>query len=89
MALVLENKATTVTTTATKILSANAERRSFILQNLGFVTVFLGHNDSVTTSIGIEVEPDERYSEQGIGLWKGDVFGIATSGSQEVRSWER
>ena len=41
MALVLENKATTVTTTATKILSANAERRSFILQNLGFVTVFL------------------------------------------------
>ena len=78
-----------VTSTATKIVGANSARRSIIIQNLGSADIFIGHDDTVTTTDALELESNERYTEGGTNVWKGDIFGITASGTQDVRFWER
>lgn len=79
--------ATSVSSTATKIIATNlASRLSVIVENLGTKDMFFGHNNSVTTSNGIRVA-----SGQSLELAWGpslDLYGITASGTADVRYLE-
>lgn len=84
--------AVTITSTATKILSANVERRShFTINTSTTLTVYVGPDDTVTTANGYPLGPEMQMHEDRseAGFWKGDIWGITASGSAEVRYWER
>jgi hypothetical protein len=77
-------------TTATKIVSVNANRQSLIITNVGTEDVYLGPDSSLTSSIGIPLVQygsitEDRPNGQ---MWLGDVYGIAGAAG-EVRYWER
>ena len=79
--------ATSVTTTATKIIATNlASRRKVIVQNLGSKDMFFGHNNSVTTANGIKVSSGSSVEiEFGPSL---DVYGITAAGTADARYLE-
>lgn len=78
-----------VTTTATKIVEVNGFRDSVVIQNLGTDSIYIGHDNSVTTTDSIELEANERYTDSGEYVWRGAIWGIASSGTQDIRYWER
>lgn len=84
--------AVTVTTAATLIIAANADRTSLYIQNsAGDGTVLvLGEDTSLTELNGIEIADGGLVVEDmGHRLWKGPWFGIVGVGSIDVRVWER
>ncbi len=77
---------TDVTDSATKIPSTALKgRKSILIQNISGVDIFLG-GSTVTTLIGYRLQDGEAVSfDLGSGV---DVYGIAASGSRDVRSIE-
>lgn len=74
-----------VGTSATQILASKITRRSFEIAHNGAATVFLGPDNTVTTSNGTPLLAYATYSRPG---YTGAVFGIVASGTQDVRVGE-
>jgi hypothetical protein len=81
----------TITTTATKIVSANPNRQSLILANVGTGTVYLGPDDTVTKDNGVPLLQDGTFTEDdgGSRMFMGDVWGIVEASTSDLRYWER
>lgn len=84
----------TVSTSAVAVQASNASRKSIIITNAGTTNIYLGKDNTVTSSgstMGIKLVPNGTYVDSGEGLYTGDIYGIgdAASSSQNVSSWER
>ena len=80
-----------VTTSATLIVGANPRRQSLIITNTDSTNkLYLGSDNLVTTSNGIEIGTGSNLTEDNGGskVYCGDVWGIST-GTINVRYWER
>lgn len=78
----------TVGTDAILIVAANASRRNLTIVNNGIGDIYIGPNNTITTSTGVTLfggsTRDQDIVPEG---YKGDVWGIAGS-NQNVRFWE-
>jgi len=75
--------AVTVTTSATRILSTPLKyRRAIAIRNNGASTIYLGENDSVTTSTGFPLKADEIFTAD--ATVTGELWAIAGA-SVDVR----
>lgn len=76
--------ATTVTTTATKVLDASDIHRDVFMQIIGNETVYLGDDNLVTTSNGLPIqknaEPIHKVLVPGQELWA-----IVGTGTESLR----
>lgn len=81
----------TVSDTASKIVSAETNRHSLILVNVGTETVYIGPDSSVTAANGIPLLQDASYEADsgGVKLYMGDIWAITSSGTADLRYWER
>lgn len=84
----------TVSTAAVQVLAANANAKQRIITNNGSSNIFLGRDNTVTTTgatMGIKLVPGGTYTDSGIDLDQGAIFGIgdAVSASQNVSAWEK
>lgn len=73
-----------VATTATSIVSSDAQRKSLTMKNNGSTTIYLGNDGSVTTSNGYPLEPGkEMFLEYAKSreAW----YGIVSSGTVDLR----
>lgn len=78
----------TVATSATVILAANNGRRGVFIKNQGANNLYVGMDSGVTSGSGILLFPQDTWSMNGDRCWKGAIYGIATSSSDDVRYWE-
>jgi hypothetical protein len=69
----------TITATATKILDANTQRRSFWLQNVGSKSVHIGYNSSVTTNTP-KLFATGSYDRELSRDYRGEIWGICATG---------
>jgi len=76
---------TSVSTTPAEVVAANAERQSVLIQNTGSDPVYVGFDNAVTASDGIEVAAGGTYADD---TYTGDVYVIAGSGTNDVRFQE-
>ena len=73
-----------VATTATLIKATNTSRKSILIRNNGSASLFIGGNNLVTTSNGLEVP-----SNQSIHIKDTDeLYGIVATGTLDVRYLE-
>lgn len=83
--------AVSVTSTATKIISANAARQELIIVNNDVSNdIMLGPDANVTWATGIPLyAAQSRERTRGFSIWLGDVWGIANTGkTADIRVWE-
>jgi len=73
-----------VTTAATLIKATNASRKSILIRNNGSSTLYIGGNNSVTTSNGFEVIAGEEIYIKDTD----EIYGIVASGTLDVRYLE-
>ena len=66
-------------------LAADATRIGFVIQNRGTDSVFMGYSSGLTTANGYEIAPGAGWADKGLGVFQGDVYLVAASGSQDVR----
>lgn len=66
-------------------LAASNTRVGFYIQNRGTDSIFMGYGSGLTTANGIEIFPNAGYVDKGIGVFQGDVYLVAASGTQNVR----
>lgn len=78
----------TVATSATLILASNNARRGFVIYNNGNNLMYIGFTSGVTSTNGIPIQPQANLELNGDRCWRGAVFGIAVSSSDDVRYWE-
>lgn len=78
----------TVQTSATQILPANNGRRGFVIYNNGGNIMYIGFDSSVATTTGLPILPQASYDLNGDRCWRGAVYGIAVTSSDDVRYWE-
>ena len=80
-----------VKTEATLIVAPNNNRIGLILANSGSCTIFIGEDETLTTTDGIPIRQDERYTEDsgGTKMYSGPIYGIVSSGKADIRFWER
>jgi hypothetical protein len=80
--------AVTVGTDAILIVAANSSRRNLSIVNNGLSDIFIGPDNTITTSTGLTLfggsTRDQDIVPEG---YKGAVWGIAGS-DQNVRFWE-
>ena len=84
--------AVSVDNSATLILAQNAQRQSVVLTNESTtVTVFLASTNSITASNAPSLRPGGTFTEDNSGgrMYKGDIYGRTSSGTADVRVWER
>jgi len=74
-----------VSTSATLLIEGNINRQSTLIQNTGSGPVYVGFDNEVTPSDGIEVAAGGTYSDETYG---GDVYVVAGSGTKDVRFQE-
>jgi len=78
----------TITTSATEIVAADTARKGSIMKNTSSGTVFLGQDNTVTTSNGLPLLQDETFINAGFqDCWRGTVFGIVAASTSDVRFW--
>lgn len=77
-----------VASTATAILTGNAARAGYILHNAGEVNIYLGGNNSVTTSNGTILSPGEKILADGGSAYNGAIWGIVSGGTCDLRFFE-
>ena len=81
----------TVTTTATKIVADNANRKALMLTNSeeGLI-VYIGPDSSITTANAIPLYETQTkdFTKNTPGYYSGDVYGIVSAGTADVRYWE-
>lgn len=81
--------AVSVTSAVTNILPANNGRRGFLISNNGSVIIYIAFDSSVTSSTGIQILPQDRFTLTGDdATWKGAIWGITASGSSDIRYWD-
>ena len=82
-----------VTTSATKIVGANAQRQSLILTNASTSgIVYLGPDATITsTNAAVILDGFGNLSEDsgGTRMFMGDVYGITGSSTADILYWER
>jgi hypothetical protein len=77
--------AVTVTTSPTMIAEANTARRMIIISRGAGNDLFVGPNDSVSTSKGRRIRAaDVGFTDAGPGLWTGRWWGRVASGTLTV-----
>jgi hypothetical protein len=83
----------TVTTNATLIIPANANRVSYAITNTSAtIDLYVGPDSSVSASNGLLITTSGgSISEDpgGTSMYKGDIYGITSSSTSDVRYWER
>ncbi len=82
----------TVGTTTNLVVAANSQRFSLILVNTSTATnLYIGQDTALTTSSGILISAFGSLTEDSGGqkVYCGDIYGVAQSGTIEVRYWER
>lgn len=72
-------KIVTVQTTATSILSLNSSQKKRMIKNIGDNTIFIGSDDSVTTSNGYPLDVLESIN---ISDYHGEVYGISEADTE-------
>lgn len=73
------------TTSAAVVLSANALRTSCLIQNVGTVDVYLGKDNTVTTTNGIKLAAGASLADDAsVDAW----WGITASGTADLRVLE-
>lgn len=83
----------TVTSSAGGILiiAANSNRKALKIANTseGRI-VYLAPDSSITTTSGMPLYETQKSEDTwtGLGFWKGDIYGITTTGTADVRYWE-
>lgn len=70
-----------VTTVATKILAINGNRKSALVVNRGTADIYLGADNTVTSTTGVLFRPQEQLTFTGDA---DEVWAIASSGTQPV-----
>lgn len=89
MSFVSNYNVISVASTPTLIIASNPERKGFMLANAGTSTVYIGMDANVTTSNGFPILSNAYLSSDDLdGVWKGAVYGIVSSTSQNVNYWE-
>lgn len=84
-ATALTENQVSVTTSATQIIAANANRRSLIIENSSGSSVFIADTNGVTTSNGFKMASPSAISFNRVDDgYTGAVFGIVASGSATV-----
>lgn len=82
----------TITTGATKILSANTQRQAFRITNNSVTQdAFIGFDSNLTTSNGLPLSANQTREEQrngGSTCYLGDIFGIVAANTADIRFWE-
>ncbi len=80
----------TVTTSATKIISANEKRRNLTIVNTSLTApIYIGPDSSITTSNAIPLYQNQTRDQDRIPEgWQGPVYGIIGSGTADIRYWE-
>lgn len=68
----------TLTTSATRVLAANAKRRSLTIQNTSAVVVYIGYGAGLTTANGIQLQPGDTLGEK---VYTGAIYAMSASGS--------
>lgn len=81
-ATIITYGAVNVGTDATEILPIRLARAGLIIQNVSDKDVYIGGTDTVTTVLGLKLEPGDIYENQ---LWVGVVYGIVAAGVASVR----
>ncbi len=83
--------AVNVTIVATKIVGANTDRKSLIIQNASTGNCYIGPDDTVTSTTAVYLVKDGELSEDsgGMRMYMGDIYGIAGTGTCDIRYWER
>ena len=71
--------------TATLLSGSRAYRGSVMIVNNSDSTVYIGYSASVTTNDGIPLSPSAVWTED---RWSGDIYGVVTSGSADIRVLE-
>ena len=77
-----------VGTGASLVIAANTWRRGFNIYNGGSVACYIGFSTAVTTSTGTTVLPTASFSSDGLNNYKGDVYMISGSATQDIRYME-
>lgn len=79
----------TVGVAAEEIVAKNRFRRGVTVYNNGSAIVYIGFDDSVTSSNGMPLLPraSATFNRVFDGL-RGSIFGISASGDQDVRYME-
>lgn len=81
-----------VTNTPTLIVGANTARQSIIITNNSSTVCYIGSDNNVTTSTGIQLNQNDVISDSDTGTkgYMGAFYGIIASGtSADIRYWER
>lgn len=80
----------TCAATATLLIADNSARREIDLVNTDSSTIiYIGIDDSVTTSNGFPIYARQNRSKVDIlTTYKGPIYGISASGNVDVRYWE-
>lgn len=73
------------TSTATLLVSGNADRSSVLVENVGTVTVFVSNLSTVTTSTGAALAPNQTYKVIGA---QDQLYAITASGTGDLRITE-
>jgi hypothetical protein len=76
----------TITDTATKILSADMNRRSFWVMNTGLKKIFLGYSSAVTTA-NPYLSPTGSFDRELARDYRGDIYGICATGETSTISY--
>jgi len=82
--------AISVGNTATKIVGSNSRRIALIIENNGAETIYIGKDDTVTSSTGVAVLSNGTFTQDsgGMRMYLGDFWGITASSTSDVRYWE-
>lgn len=81
---------TSISSSATQILTPSARRIGFSLQNTGNQVVFIGFASNVTTSSFVKrIRPNGSFDiNESSGIWKGNIFGITSSSTSTISGSE-
>ena len=76
----------TVTTSATEIVAPTGIRKGLIIANDSTSKIYIGPDNTVTTSNGIPLQSGATFTNAGFDEhWAGSIWGIVASGTADAR----
>lgn len=83
--------AVTVSNVATLIVPDNTQRLNLILRNNSSVVCYLGQDNTVTPSNGVQLNQNDTLNEDNSGTrgYRGPIWGITSSSTATIVYWER
>jgi len=76
----------TITDVATKILSADMNRRSFWIMNTGLKKVYIGYSSAATTD-NPYLSPTGSFDRELARDYRGNLYGICATGESSTISY--